>query len=238
MSTTSIAVLAIIMVVLGVVAFLVIRRQRYVRALRGRGWIFESTPALSSVLDHHAPPFGLGFDRDADEGIAGRTRSGIPFRVFEYAYSGGGPKFDARVASLTLPLALPDLFVSTANPRSGVRYRTLDVEPGLGVQAPDAGYARALLAPPVLAAIATFGQAGHPVDLSVDGAALVAIGAPKDPEELAAYLDLLSPIARAIDPVALAPYANCHTHIHPDLRPNQRLRHCEHHHRARAENPG
>ncbi len=208
-TTTAVIVISIIVVALGVVAFFVIRRRRYIRALRDRGWIFESTPALSSVLDHHAPPFGLGFERDADEGIAGRTRSGIPFRVFEYRYYGGGGKFDARVASLALPLPLPDLFVSAGRPRSGVRYRSVDLEPGLLVQCADAdaGYARALLAPPVLAAIAGLAQAGLPVDLSIDGAALVAVGAPEDPEELEAYLDRLEPVARAIDPAALAPYA-------------------------------
>jgi hypothetical protein len=68
-----IILITIAVVVLALFAFLIIRRQRYVRALRGRGWTFESRPALESVLDHHAPPFGLGFVRKADEAISGQT---------------------------------------------------------------------------------------------------------------------------------------------------------------------
>jgi len=63
-STLVIILITIGVLVLALIAFLIIRRQRYVRALRGRGWTFESRPALESVLDHHhAPPFGLGSDR-------------------------------------------------------------------------------------------------------------------------------------------------------------------------------
>ena len=33
----------------------------------------KSKPALESVLDHHAQPFGLGFVRKVDEAISGTT---------------------------------------------------------------------------------------------------------------------------------------------------------------------
>ena len=108
-STIVIILITIAVLVLALIAFLIIRRQRYVRALRGRGWTFESRPALESVLDHHAPPFGLGFVRKVDEAISGTTAAGIKFRVFEYMSSEGGPKFDDRVASMQLPLPLPEL---------------------------------------------------------------------------------------------------------------------------------
>lgn len=206
-NTATIIVVAVVVVVLGLVAFLIIRRQRYVRALRGRGWIFESTPQLESVLEHRAPPFGLGFVRKVDEGIAGRTQAGVPFRVFEYACSGGGPKYDERLASLTLPLAMPELFVTGGQPRTGIRVGTVDVDPRLQVRAADQHYARAALSGPVLNAIASFGQAGFPVDLSIDGRYLVAAGAPKDPDRLEAYLEALAPVAQALDPRVLAPYA-------------------------------
>jgi hypothetical protein len=121
MSQTVVIILIVIAVlVLGLIAFLIIRRQRYVRALRGRGWTFESRPSLESVLDHHAPPFGLGFVRKVDEAISGQTAGGVPFRVFEYESSEGGAKFDDRVASMQLPLPLPDLFLSTDQARGGV----------------------------------------------------------------------------------------------------------------------
>ena len=89
-STIVIILITISVLVLALIAFLIIRRQRYVGALRGQGWTFESPPALESVLDHHAPPFGLGFVRKVDEAISGTTAAGSPFRVFEYASNRDG----------------------------------------------------------------------------------------------------------------------------------------------------
>ena len=207
MSSTIVIILIVIAVlVVGLIAFLIIRRQRYVRALRGRGWTFESRPSLDWVLDHHAPPFGLGFVRKVDEAISGQTAAGVPFRVFEYTSSEGGPKFDDRVASVQLPLPLPDLFVSTDHARSGVELPQVEVDPRYQVRAADAGYAGTALSASVLDAIAAFGQAGHKVDLSIDGQQLVAVGTPKEPEQLQGYLEKLGAVARAFDPGALAPY--------------------------------
>jgi hypothetical protein len=207
MSSTIVIILIVIAVlVVGLIAFLIIRRQRYVRALRGRGWTFESRPSLDWVLDHHAPPFGLGFVRKVDEAISGQTASGVPFRVFEYTSSEGGPKFDDRMASMQLPLPLPDLFVSTHNARSGVELPPVEVDPRYQVRAADAGYAGTALSASVLDAITAFGQAGHKVDLSIDGQQLVAVGTPKDPEQLQGYLEKLGTVAQAFDPRALAPY--------------------------------
>ncbi len=207
MSSTIVIILIVIAVlVVGLIAFLIIRRQRYVRALRGRGWTFESRPSLDWVLDHHAPPFGVGFVRKVDEAISGQTASGVPFRVFEYTSSEGGPKFDDRMASMQLPLPLPDLFVSTHNARSGVELPPVEVDPRYQVRAADAGYAGTALSASVLDAITAFGQAGHKVDLSIDGQQLDAVGTPKDPEQLQGYLEKLGTVAQAFDPRALAPY--------------------------------
>ena len=207
MSSTIVIILIVIAVlVVGLIAFLIIRRQRYVRALRGRGWTFESRPSLDWVLDHHAPPFGLGFVRKVDEAISGQTATGVPFRVFEYTSSEGGPKFDDRVASMELPLPLPDLFVSTDHARSGVELPQVEVDPRYQVRAADAGYAGTALSASVLDALAAFGQAGHKVDLSIDGQQLVAVGTPKDPEQLQGYLEKLGAVAQAFNPGALAPY--------------------------------
>jgi hypothetical protein len=205
-STIVIILIAVAVLVLALIAFLIIRRQRYVRALRGRGWTFESRPALESVLDNHAPPFGLGFVRKVDEAISGTTAAGVKFRVFEYASSGGGPRFDDRIASMQLPLPLPDLFVSADQVRSGIQAAPIDVDPRFQVRAADSGYARVALSVAVLEAIAAFGQAGHRVDLSIDGEHLVAVSAPKDPDQLQAYLELLGGVAQAIDPAGLATY--------------------------------
>ena len=57
-----------------------------------------------------------------------------------------------------------------------------------------------------IARMTAFGQAGHRVDLSVDGQQLVAVGAPKDPDQLQAYLERLAPVAQAIDQEGLAPH--------------------------------
>jgi hypothetical protein len=205
-STIVIILITIAVLVLALIAFLIIRRQRYVRALRGRGWTFESRPALESVLDHHAPPFGLGFVRKVDEAISGTTAAGVGFRVFEYASSEGGPRFDDRIASMQLPMPLPDLVVSADQVRSGVQAAPIEVDPRFQVRAADSGYARMALTAPVLEAIAALGQAGHRVDLSIDGEHLVAVGAPKDPDQLQTYLELLGGVAYAIDPAGLASY--------------------------------
>jgi hypothetical protein len=205
-STVVIILIVIAVLVVGLIAFLIIRRQRYIRALRGRGWTFESRPSLESVLDHHAPPFGLGFVRKVDEAISGQTATGMPFRVFEYTSSDGGPKFDDRVASMQLPLPLPDLFVSTDCARSGVQLPEIEVDPRYQVRAADAGYAGTALSASVLEAIVAFGQAGHQVDLSIDGQQLVAVGAPKDPDQLQGYLVKLGAVAHAFDQAALSPY--------------------------------
>lgn len=206
MSNIVIILIVIAVLALGLIAFLIIRRQRYVRALRGRGWTFESRPSLESVLDHHAPPFGLGFVRKVDEAISGQTTAGVPFRVFEYTSSEGGPKFDDRLASLQLALPLPDLFISTDSARSNVELPQVEVDPRFQVRAADADYSKTALSASVLDAIADFGQGGNRVDLSIDGKQLVAVGAPKDPEQLQTYLEKLGAVAQAFNPEALAQY--------------------------------
>jgi len=222
--SSTVIILVVVVVVLGLVAFLIIRRQRYLRALRGRGWTFDSHPALESVLDHHAPPFGLGFVRKVDDAISGQTTAGVPFRVFEYSSSDGGPKFDDRVVSMRLRLPLPDLFVSTNQARGGVRLPTVEIDPRLQVRAADPGYARSAVSNAVLAAIADFGQPPRVVDLSVDGQQLVAVGAPKDPDELQTYLEQLAMVAQAFDAEGLASYQVTPTESgfgfygHPDWR--------------------
>ncbi len=207
MSRAGLIALVVAVVAVAVVVALLLRRHHYVSSLRERGWVFETSPVLASVLDHHAPPFGLGFERGVDEGIAGTTAGDVPFRVFEYDVREGGPRFDDRLASLRLPATLPDLFLTAGAPRTGVRLPAVEVDPALLVCAADADYARTLLTGPVLAAVAAFGQAGHRIDLSVDGAQLVAVGAPKDAEAVQAYVEALAAIVLAVDRVAVQPWA-------------------------------
>ncbi len=212
-SPVLLALIALLVVGAVVAVVLLVRRHRYITSLRERGWTFASSPSLESVLDHHAPPFGLGLARAVDEEITGTTRSGVGFRVFEYAVKAGGPRFDERLASLRLPVPLPDLFVTARPVRPGVRLPAVPLDPALDVRAADPAYAQTLLRPAVLAALGALGRAGHAVDVSVDGASLVAVGAPKDPDALEAYLEALAGVVLAVDAGALAPW------VQPAARP-------------------
>lgn len=205
MSRTTLIVLAVLVVIALVAVLLVIRRRRYVRALEGKGWAFASSPELSAVLDHRAPPFGLGFDRSVDESISGRTSGGTAFHVFEYTCKEGGPSFHGWVASLQLARALPALFVGR-DPRKGMGLPEVQLDAPWSVWAEQPEYAHRLLSPAVRAALQGFSDSGRQIDLSIDGLHLVAVGAPADPDELEAYLEALAPVATAIDGTDLAAY--------------------------------
>lgn len=204
MSDTTLIVLAVAAAGVGVLIVLFILRRRYVNDLRSRGWEFESSPSLESFLRHQAPPFGLGFERNVDERISGRTASGVGFDVVEYTCRGGGPTFDERVASLQLPMALPPLFVSHEQVRTGVFLPAVEVGPGWQVRSDHPEYATAVLSGPVCEAIGSFGATVGKVDLSIDGDRLVAVGAPKNPDELHSYLEALAPVVTALDADTLA----------------------------------
>jgi hypothetical protein len=207
LSRTTLIVLIVLAVVLAVVVLLVVRRRRYIQALTARGWAFESSPQLAAVLDHHVPPFGLGFERKVDESIIGRTAAGVPFHVFEYACRAGGPSFDQRLASLWLPVALPPLFVDQGAVRAGVDLPPVPVDPSYWVRTADPRLAEALFTPAVRAAVGSFGRLAGRLDLSIDGNHLVAVGAPKDPDQLAAYLEALGAVVTALDVPALTGFA-------------------------------
>jgi hypothetical protein len=183
-------------------AIVIVRRRRYLGRVRALGWSHDSNPSLSSVADLDAPPFGLGLQRSIDELVAGTTPGGHAFRVFDYDYSGAGHRYSERVACLQLPFGLPDVFFgATDQARSGIspaEAHLVEVEDGpLRVIAVDAGLATQVLAA-VGPAVAAFGKLAQQVDLSVDGNQLVAGSAPKDPDDLLAFLGALDPIAQAL----------------------------------------
>ncbi|MGC3993172.1 MAG: hypothetical protein QM779_03430 [Propionicimonas sp.] len=178
------------------------RRQRYLAQVKALGWSHDPRPTLDAVGDLHAPPFALGLDRSIDELVSGTTAGGFGFRVFEYGYTGEGPRFSARVAALDLPLGLPDAFVCGEGvDRVGIGLGGLEFvqaeDQGVRAVAGDGAYAADLLAA-VGPAARTFGQTAGTIDLGVDGNHLVASGAPRDPERLAAFLAGLDPIAQAV----------------------------------------
>jgi hypothetical protein len=211
---TTVLVLVVVAVAVAVVALLVIRRRRYIQALKAKGWTFDSSPALDSVLDHQAPPFGLGFDRSVDESITGTTSGGVPFHVFYYTSGEGGPSFHDNVASLGLRRPLPVLFLSASGTRKGVYLPTVELVPGWEIRTEKPDFAKAVLNDDVTSAIRSFAAAGGRVDLSIDGNHLVAVRAPDDPDELAAYLEVLAPVAAAIDAADLDRFAVAPSHPH------------------------
>lgn len=190
-------VLALVLVLLaigaGIGIFFIVKRQRYKKALRDRGWVFDSSPPQAVANGLLVPPFGVGFDRKTDEHIVGRTRSGIDFQVFEYQAAG-----DARVVCMPLGLPLPELVAtSPGQVRMGVALAHRTMLPGGGLLiSDDPAFAEAFMSV-AGGAVAAF-SSRYPLSLAVDGDQLTQVGAPKEPDELEAYLDALAPIAAAV----------------------------------------
>jgi hypothetical protein len=190
-----------------VAAALVVRRRRYVAKVRALGWTLEPNPSLTRVADLDGPPFGLGFRRSVDELVSGTTASGHAFRVFDYDYSGAGRGYSERIACVQLPFGLPDVFVTdSGHARTGISpagVPLVQAEEGtLRAIAADGSLASqvlVLIAPGIAAASGVVEQ----VDLSIDGDQLVVSGAPKDPDDLLAFLAALDPIASALSDTAL-----------------------------------
>ncbi|MFT4218193.1 MAG: hypothetical protein QM619_13560 [Micropruina sp.] len=179
-----------------VLAFFVIRRQRYLKSLRDQGWTFDGSPTLDRSYGLNCPPFGIGYNRKIDDLISGTTSAGVPFAVFEYNSLG-------YVAALMLPRPLPELFVGTT-PRPGAEGMQRTVGPWT-MTAKDPSWAEAALAA-IGAAMDAMAAGGHRVDLSVDGARLVALGVPREAQAMRAFLEALAPIAQALASPALAAF--------------------------------
>ncbi len=198
-----------VVIALGVVigAVLIVRRRQYVAKVRALGWTLDPNPSLTSIADLTAPPFGLGLHRSVDELVSGTTAAGHAFRVFEYDYSGAGPGYSERVACLQLPFGLPDVFVTDGDhARSGISPSGVSLvqaeDAGLRAIAADGGLAAQVLAL-VSPGIGTFSALAERVDLGIDGDQLVVSRAPKDPDDLLAFLAALDPIASALSGTAL-----------------------------------
>lgn len=195
---TSIALILGLLAALGAgigIAFYV-RHRRYVNALEARGWSFDGTPGDEVANGLLVPPFGIGFDRGPDDLIWGRTRSGQPFSVFRYQAAG-----NAFVLRLPLALPLPELVVTVdAGERPGVGAPVQSQHAGLLVRAWDPAFASEF-GEVAEASVGAF-AARYRVSLAVDGDSLTLVGAPRDPDELGAYLDAAAPIAQALSGAA------------------------------------
>jgi hypothetical protein len=188
-------------------AFFIVRRRRYLGRVRALGWTLEPNPSLSQIADLKAPPFGLGLRRSVDELVSGTTAAGHAFRVFEYDYSGAGHSYSERVACLQLPFGLPDAFITDAeHARAGISpagAALVQAEEGaIRVIAADPAYATQVLAA-VSPGVTTPGPLADNLDLGIDGDHLVVGRAPKNTDDLQAFLAALDPIVGGLSDTAL-----------------------------------
>lgn len=168
-----------------------IRKHR----VRKRGWKpINGTP--DTVGELNAPPFGIAVHREANNMVEGRASSGVPFRFFDYHYSGMSP---TGMMVIRLPHALPELHVTDNRLRDGV---TLSISPGPDpswlVAAEDWDFAETLLAGDTQMAIQAFG-AEFGIDISIDGNHVTAAGLPtSNLSTMERAVDLFAEVARSI----------------------------------------
>lgn len=208
MEAWQIVVLVLVVIAAIVGGVFIFLRVRYIKEIKALGWEFQDSVDFPAVADLGVPPFGRGFERDPDDLITGRTDSGIPFRSFEYKYSDGSSSWSGRVATLRLPLALPELLWSSAPPgpgRRGAMSRALGSRDGV-LRAGDHEYANAFMSSSVAGALAALPDEELVADVAVDGQDLVLIGVPKKPEQLKAVLERAAAVVQALDVGALEPF--------------------------------
>jgi hypothetical protein len=187
----------------GIVAL--VRRQQYIKSLRDRGWTFVNSPTFDAVARLGNPPFGLGFRRDPDDQITGRTSSGRAFQVIEYK----SEHWSGWLGMVTLSRRLPELWITGGDtqPRFGVEAIVVPF-PALGpnwqIGALDPAFAAAALTPQVCELLNAFGAG---LNLSIDGDQLVVLDPPrKDVDLLGPWLEQLATVAAAIDAAPLDPW--------------------------------
>lgn len=196
----TILVIAIVVVAMAITIVFIVRRQRYIRSLTDKGWQFVNSPPLEIADGLNLPPFGLGFRRETDEQVIGSTRSGVSFQVFDYKTT--SPK--VRVATMNLPFPMPEFYATSLQPRAGIEAATLGQQGSLHLFGDNVTFAEALM-PLIGGPLLAFG-ASYPVDLSVDGAQLVMLGAPTKADELDLWIEALAPIAQAMHDPSLHPF--------------------------------
>lgn len=198
-ATTLFAVIGVIVLVgIGIAVAVYVRRQQYIKSLTSRGWQFVDRPSIAAAHGLNCPPFGLGDNRRVDDQVTGRTRQGTPFQAFEYdSTTHGDPGY---VVTVPLPRSMPEFYhFPTDRPRAGAQGVVVHQDPAHTVVAKDPEYGRAVLAAiaPTLAGYPVLAQLPR-VDLSIDHDQLVAVGVPKEAEQLEVQLEAMAETARAI----------------------------------------
>ncbi|MGW6280268.1 DUF3137 domain-containing protein [Kribbella sp. NPDC055071] len=184
----------------GIIA--IVRRQRYIKSLRDRGWTFVNSPTFDAVARLGNPPFGIGFARQPDDQITGLTSLGRPFQVIEYK----SDHWSGWIGMAGLSRHLPELWITAGEtrPRYGVEATIIaspaQLGPGWQIGAADPEFAAAVLTPQVCERLSAVAAGYTGVNISIDGDQLTSLGPPhKDPELLAPWLELLGSVAAAID---------------------------------------
>ncbi|ONI73815.1 hypothetical protein BWI15_10370 [Kribbella sp. ALI-6-A] len=199
-----IGVLVVAGVVWGVVAL--VRRQQFIRSVRERGWTFVNSPDFTAIARLGNPPFGLGFRRDPDDQITGRTASGRPFQVIEYK----SEHWKGWVGMVALSRRLPELWVTAPGiqPRHGVEATTMPspvtLGPGWQIGALDPSYAAEVLTPQVCHQLNGMAGAHPALSLGIDSDQLTVLHPPrKEVDQLGPWLEQLAAVADAIDATGL-----------------------------------
>ena len=199
MPVIGIIIVVILAAVIAIAVILHLRKQAYIKSLTDRGWTFVDHPTEQAIHGLNCPPFGLGENRQVDDQVIGTTASGIAFQAVEYkssTYRGRG-----YVVRVPLPRSMPEFYhlpnESKANGATGTVVHQDDAHT---VVAADPDYGRMVLG----VIQPTLGHYGTtPVNLSIDHDQLVGLGAPKEVESLAPYLEALAGTARALGTPAL-----------------------------------
>ncbi|MGO1972575.1 MAG: hypothetical protein ACTH2Q_06410 [Propionibacteriaceae bacterium] len=212
-STVVILILLAVCLVGGIVVLVDrLRRRRWAGEAEDLGWSHEEQGGVERAAAFAHPPFDIGLSRDVDEVLTGRTSTGTSFQSFRYAYDlGAGPGVRVRVAMLELPFGLPEFYVGTRTATSrGAHLPEVVVTPDhaaqIQVRTADPDFAHAALPPRAWSLLAAW-AATAPLDLSFDGAWLVAVNVPEDPDELAEVLGRLDAVRVAINPESLQAWA-------------------------------
>lgn len=193
-----IALVLAVLVVGGLVTWFVIR-QRYIKSIEERGWQWIGKADVNITVGLNIAPFGLGFQRKTGHLIEGRSRSGQPFRAFEYSSDHGS--VPGLVLTMPLPKTLPHLYIfpTAEGRRMGVQGTQLAAGPLTAVTAdPSFGEQAMGALRPFLDSIPLPESDPHPVDLTIDHGHLVLLGVPKKVEHLEACVDWLAQVHQAL----------------------------------------
>ncbi len=169
-------------------------RIAHARQFTGRGWTFERNPGEQPVFGLNHPPFGRDLGRRVGEVVRG-TVEGVAFTAV--AYETDRERVTGYAVIVALPRSLPPLVVGSPDALpSRLAGAPVPAPAGRAAWASDPAWASVAL--PILAPTLAALTAERGAALSVDGAALVGLGCPRDADALAAFVPQLGRAAAAL----------------------------------------